>query len=283
MVNANSRGAPVSNFIVLVILLIFALTPLPLHAGQSGEAFDSYKIRVQGYWFYTNPSGHFQSSNSLDSIDLRKDIGFHSHSTFYGKLDWKFTHKNHLYVVGSSYDQSGQSVLQRTINFEGQTFHVGLTAHSHLSAPVIAPGYQYDITRRQRGHLGLALQVNLINTSANITTAAQVTGDGTHYDAISASASRLVPIPVAGPEFRLYLTNSPRLFVEGNVFGMYLFGYGNFISAGGDLGLSLTRRLSVNAGYQLGSRLVVTDNSAGDRIGADLRQQGAIAGLQLSF
>jgi hypothetical protein len=33
----------------------------------------------------------------------------------------------------------------------------------------------------------------------------------------------LPPIPVAGPQFRLYLTDSPRVFVEGNVYGMYLF------------------------------------------------------------
>jgi hypothetical protein len=174
-------------------------------------------------------------------------------------------------------------VLQRTITYEGQTFNAGLTTHSQLSAPTIAPGYQYDIIRRKRGHLGLALQMNLINASATISSAAQVTGNGTHYDAISASASLLAPIPVAGPDFRLYLTNSPRLFVEGNLFGMYLFGYGNFISTAGDVGLSLTKHLSVNAGYQLGSRLIVTNNSASDRIGINLRQQGAIAGLQLSF
>ena len=36
------------------------------------------------------------------------------------------------------------------------------------------------------------------------------------------------PIPVAGPDFRFYIL--PKLFVDGNLFGMYLFGYGNFVS-----------------------------------------------------
>jgi hypothetical protein len=38
---------------------------------------------------------------------------------------------------------------------------------------------------------------------------------------------------------------------------MYLFGYGNFVSTTNDLGLTVNKHLSVNAGYSLGSRLVV--------------------------
>ena len=69
---------------------------------------------------------------------------------------------------------------------------------------------------------------------------------------------------MAGPQFRFYLTNFPRLFVEGNLFGVYLFGYGNFLSTADTVGLTINKHLSVNAGYQLGSRLVVTNNASGD-------------------
>jgi len=51
-----------------------------------------------------------------------------------------------------------------------------------------------------------------------------------HHGAVSAEGSLLAPIPVFGPQFRYYLTDSPRLFVEGNLLGMHLFGYGNFVS-----------------------------------------------------
>jgi hypothetical protein len=93
----------------------------------------------------------------------------------------------------------------------------------------------------------------------------------------------LAPIPVAGPDFRFYLTNSPRLFVEGQVNGMYFFGYGNFVSTADDIGLTITKHLSVNAGYQLGSRLVVKNDANSNRIGLRLTQSGAIVGLQASF
>jgi len=63
---------------------------------------------------------------------------------------------------------------------------------------------------------------------------------------------------------------------------MYLFGYGNFVSTADDIGFSITKHLSVNAGYQLGSRLVVKNSASNNRIGLRLTQSGAIVGIQAS-
>jgi len=262
----------------LILLLAF---PIALRAQQQ-EDFDKYKIRIDTFWFYSNPSGNVQGSADSGSVDLQKDLGFNTYSTFAGKIDWKFTRKNHLYFVGSSFSQSRQTVLNRTIVFQGQTFVVGSTTQSSLKSNLFAPGYQYDIIRRKRGHLGIAVQVDLFDSSAKISAAAQVI-NGVQQAAVSASGSLLAPIPVAGPEFRLYLLNSPRLFVEGNVYGMYFGGYGNFVSTSDSIGVTLTKHISINAGYQLGSRLVVNNNSSSDRIGVRLTQKGAIAGLEFSF
>jgi len=253
-----------------------------LHAQD--EDFDSYKLRIDAFWFRSNPSGSIQSAGQygFGLVDIDKDLGLDSFSTFAGKMDWKFTRKNHLYFVVIPFDRSRQTVLNRTVVFQGQTFDAGLVTQGNLRANLFAPGYQYDIIRRKRGHLGIAFQINLFDTEANISAAAQVTAGGVQQAARSASGSLLAPIPVAGPEFRVYLTNSPRLFLEGNVYGMYLFGYGNFVSSAGTLGLTLSKNLSVNAGYQLGSRLEVKSN-ASDRIGINLTQKGAIVGLELSF
>lgn len=265
------------------LTLAMAVAAPALHAADDTDDFDSYKLKVDGYWFLSYPSGSFQGMNETGTINLQRDVGFKAYSTFTGKLDWKFTRKNHIYIVGSSYDQTRSFTLNRTIMFQGQTFDVGLTARANLSAPLIAPGYQYDIIRRKRGHLGVGVQINTFDAHASINAAAQVTSDGVHHAAVSASGSLVAPIPVAGPQFRLYLTNSPRLYVEGNVYGMYLFGYGNFVSTADNLGLTLTKHLSVNAGYQLGSRLVVNSNSSANRIGIHLTQKGPIVGLEAWF
>lgn len=261
----------------LITLFVFA----PAIAGAQDEDFDQYKVRISGFWLHSTPTETMEAAGHNGFVDFNRDFGFNDYSTFTGKFDWKFTRKNHIYLVAAPFIQSRQVVLDRTIVFRGQTFTVGVIAKADLQSIVYAPGYQYDIIRRKRGHLGIAAQINLFNTTGTFSAAAQVTSDGVHHAATFSQASLLAPIPVAGPEFRLYLTNSPRLFVEGNVYGMYLFGYGNFVSTAGDLGLSLSKHFSVNAGYTLGSRLNVNNQS--NRIGLSLTQKGPLVGVQFSF
>lgn len=264
-----------------VLLLAMGMVA-PQLRGQEQD-FDVYKLRIDGSWFHSSPSGNFQSSGQrgLGLVDINKDLDFSSFDTFVGKVDWKFTRKNHLYFGASPLTQSNQTVLNRTIVFQGQTFDVGLTTNAELRSNIYALGYQYDIIRRKRGHFGIALQINLLDSQAKISAMAQTAG-GTQQVARSASGSLLAPIPVAGPEFRLYLTNSPRLFIQGNVFGMYLFGYGNYVSSAGVIGLTLSKHLSMTGGYQLGSRIEVKTNAT-DRLGLRLTQVGTIVGLEVSF
>src|SRR6516162_4153730 len=269
--------------LVFGLCALFLAVAVPALKAQSKEEFDSYRLKLEGYWVYATPSGTLQGSADSDTIDLTKDLNFNSYSTFFGKLDWKFTHKNHLYVFGSRLTSSQQTVLTRTFTFEGKTFEAGLTTRRSLDSPLYGFGYQYDIIRRRRGHLGLGVQFNVFDTTASISAAAQVTADGVHHAAVSASASLLVPIPVAGPEFRYYLTDSPRVYVQGQVYGMYFFGYGNYVSAWGNLGYSINRHLSVDAGYQLGSRLVVNRDTSTNRIGLNLTEKGPAVGVELSF
>jgi hypothetical protein len=263
------------------VVLFVSLSAVAVPQVSEREDFDSYKLRIDAAWFYSNPSGSIHGETDSDSVDLQKDLGYSSYSTFTGRVDWKFTRKNHLYVTVIPLYSSRETVLNRTFTFQGQTFNAGLAANSSLNTLAVAPGYQYDFIRRKRGHLGLGLQIDLFNTTAKIDVAAQVTGGGVHYGAVSASGSLLAPIPVAGPDFRLYLTDSPRVFVAGNVLGMYLFGYGNFVSTAGQVGITLSKHFAVLAGYQLGSHLIVKDTS--DRIGLRFIQKGPVVGLETSF
>jgi len=245
------------------------------------EEFDEYKLRLIGYWFYSNPTGTVQGHADSVPIDFQRDLGFSSYSTGGGELDWKFTHKNHFYVVLVPLFTSKQFILTRTITFQGQTFDVGAQVNSELHAFYVAPGYQYDIIRRRRGHLGLGVQMDLFKTNAKITALGSVSGGGSASGSYSASGSLLAPIPVAGPQFRLYLTDSPRVFLEGNLYGMYFFGYGSFVSTAGDLGVTLNKHISINAGYQLASHLTV--NGTQDRLSLQLSQKGPSVGMEFSF
>jgi hypothetical protein len=262
----------------VAILAGIATIVLRLHAADD---FDSYKIKISGSWFYSEPSGSFQSASGAGTVDIVKDFGFSSYSTFSGKLDWKFTRKNHFSFVVSPFDSSRQTTLTRTIVFQGQTFVAGLTTHSELRSNLYAPGYQYDIIRRKRGHLGIAAQLDLFDAQASVAATGQITGSGVQQGTVAASGSLFAPIPVFGPEFRLYL--APRVYVQGNVYGMYFFGYGDFISSSGGLGFRLAKHFGVNVGYELGSRLVVNNNNSSNRIGLRFTQKGAVGGFEFSF
>src|SRR5271165_6593187 len=92
----------------------------------------------------TSTTGTVQGSDTdpNGSFDLSKTFGFNSYSTFTGKVDWKFSHKNHLYLAASPFSQTRQTVLNRTIDFQGQTFNVGLSTSAKLTSWAFAPGYQ---------------------------------------------------------------------------------------------------------------------------------------------
>src|SRR5215471_10262456 len=143
---AHSHLLP-PRLLAVILVGIAGMAPR-LHAAD--DDLDSYKLKISGSWFYSEPSGTFQSSSGAGTVDIVKDIGFGSYSTFAGKLDWKFTRKNHFYLVGSAFDSSRQTSLTRTIVFQGQTFVAGLNTQSQLKSNLYAPGYQYDIIRRRR-------------------------------------------------------------------------------------------------------------------------------------
>jgi hypothetical protein len=265
------------NLVLLLLLLI--VSTISLHA-QDREDLDAHTIRFDGFWFYSQPSGSFHGTGSQGLLNFQSDVHFNSYSTGVGRIDWKFTHKNHIYVGATPVSQSKGFMLARTITFEGQTFNVGLLAHARLQTYFFTPGYQYDIFRRRRWHLGIAAQLNLLYISGTLQTAAQI-ANGVSYAAKYSSSVLRAPLPVLGPEGRVYLTHSGRLFVDGNLYGLYFFGYGDFLSSHGTLGIRVNRHLNFQGGYQLSSRVNI--HAKTDRIGLNLTQRGAVAGLEVSF
>ena len=264
-----------------ICLLALALGTVGRLYAADDQDRDSYRLRIDAFWFYANPSGSFTGSAGNGRFDFHQDFGLTAYSTFTGKIDWKFTRKNHLMFSAIPFTRSRQFVLSRTVTFEGQTFDAGLAASGSLYVLGLAPGYQYDIIRRGRGHLGIVAQLDLFDVNGTLSSAAQVS-NGVLRVAQTSNGSLRAPIPVAGPDVRYYLlSDSDRLYVTGNVLGMYLFGYGNFISTTGSFGVSLTNHLGLRAGYQLASRLDV--NTKSSRVGLSLTQQGAVAGVEFSF
>ncbi len=270
-------GKSVSRKILIIALLCLAL--LPLVQAQNAGDLDNYKFRVEGNWWFTHPTGYFGLNGSNNYVNFNRDFGFGNTSTFSGKIDYRFRHKHHLLFNVTPIYESRTAILKRTIEFQGETYDVGAQVTANLRTLDFAPGYEYDIIRRDHGFLGLEVDVNLLDTRAQLSAAASAGGPGV---AVSGSRSIFAPLPAIGPVFRWYpLHDSNRLSIDGSVRGMPFFGYGNFVSAQGGLNIGLTKHLMFRGGYQMGSRLSV--HGAANQIAVKLTQQGPSAGLEYTW
>ncbi|HET7872330.1 MAG TPA: hypothetical protein VFL42_07440, partial [Terriglobales bacterium] len=192
-----------------------------------------------------------------------------------------FTHKNHLYFGASDFDRTLTVRIARPVTFQGQTFNINSLTSGNLSALILIPGYQYDFIRRKQITFSVQAQLNIYDVSGSLNAAAQV-NNGVPQTASAASGTIRAPLPVAGPRIRWYfIPNSGRLFVDANVLGMYLFGYGNYASSLGTLGFAFNRNVAIRGGYSLGSRAEIKTKT--NRLGLTLSQTGAVAGLEFSF
>jgi hypothetical protein len=246
---------------------------------QGSQDLDSQKWRVQGNWWFSQPSGFFGAKGSNNYFDINRDFGFGSYSTFSGKIDYRFGRKHHLLFGITPVSSSRTVTLNRTIDFQGQEFVLGALVSANLKSLNFSPGYQYDIIRRDHGFLGLEVDANLLDTEATLTLAGSVNGQG---GGVSASKSFLAPLPTLGPTFHWYpLRNSNRLSLDGAVTGMYFFGYGNFVAARASVGWGLTDHLALRGGYQLGSRLSIHGSSS--EIAIRRTQKGPTVGIEYSW
>lgn len=244
---------------------------------------DPYKFRVDGDWWFDHPSVTINGNGNTpnESINFNQTFDMNTISTFDVYADWHFTRRQHFVFGVTQYDNTKSATLDREITFNGITYNVGSVVSANLKATTYAPGYQFDLLRNGRGHLGIMAQLNMEDVSAKLTGEGTITNTGTGESATAirtAEGSQFVPIPVLGPEFKyLFIKDSPKYYVEGYLKGMYFFGYGNFISTRGIFGANLWKGLDATAGYQMGSRLDV--NGTSDRLDIRFTQRGPVAGL----
>jgi hypothetical protein len=238
---------------------------------------EDYKIRFAGEFWFANPQATLSGSSTEQPISFDKTLGFTSYSTFSAGLDWHFKRKQHLFLQVLPNQVSRTAVLGQTITFRDITFEQGSSVNSTLRTYYYIPGYRYDILHGRKGHLGIAAQFNLMDIKGTITGVALTSGS---IRTSTATGSVFAAVPVLGPDGRMYFANG-RVFVDANVKGMYFFGYGNYISTAGLVGVNLSKHIGVTGGYQLGSRLAV--NSTNDRIGVRMTQRGPTAGMEFSF
>lgn len=250
-------------------------------AAQSTERseLDNYRFSLNTNWWFSNPSGFFRGAAETDDINIHRDLGFGSYSTFSGRMDWHMTRRQHLIAGFSPVLSDRTTTLQRTIEYEGNTYDVGVQVKTHIQSLSFSPGYQFDFIRRNGSYLAFATQCFLLNTEAKISGQAVVDD---HTEERTSSGSAFSPLPVVGLQSRWYPSKtSSRFSLDGFWNGMYFFGYGDFMSAGGTAGVRLSKHMNIRGGYQMGTRLSIKGSE--QQIGIRLVQKGPVAGLESTW
>jgi hypothetical protein len=233
---ARSRdwSSELGRGILVALCLVCSCRPV---AAESGD-LDVYTIRITALWWSFQPTG-YAGTTALGRFDLRQDFGFQRSSTFTGTLDWRFARKHHFILAGTPTSISHDVAIPRTITFRGVTFPAGTRTRADIDWTSIAPGYQYDVVRRDQGYFGIGAQVFILDPSAMVT--GTVTVNGQTFTRV-ASDSALVALPTVGPRFRFYpVPGSSRLALDGFIEGMYFGRYGDFWNARGTVHVGLIR------------------------------------------
>ncbi len=240
---------------------------------------EDYKVRLDGAAWFGKATGNIYYNG--DCIDLGRDFGLGSTISPMFLVDFKPWRKHHFFFGAALRGVSNEATLSRDITFNGQTFAVGGSVATDLRWNTYVLGYQYDIVRRRWGHIGIAAQLNVLDMKAKIAATGTVSGTGGSSTAQgTAEGSVLAPLPVLGPEVRVYVVPS-RVFIDGDIKGMYFFGYGQYIQAHAGLGINFNRHVSLVGGYLLEGRTVVHGDT--NRLGVKATQAGAVAGLEARF
>lgn len=106
--------------------------------------------------------------------------------------------KHHLVrLSGMSANRSAQQVLERTIDFDDQTYLAGERVDSKLDITMVGLTYGYRFLVRERGELTGTFGIQIADVEANAVVRSRVIRD---------AESGVAPIPLAGLEGRIDLT-----------------------------------------------------------------------------
>jgi hypothetical protein len=208
---------------------------------------ERYNVELAyGIW---NPTPDLQVSGSSlgingDIIDLVPDLGITKEKFREFRLVLRPA-KKHKFRIGYTPIKYSvdDSILHRTIVFNGQKFNVGLPVTAEADWKVWRLGYEYDFVSRDRGFFGAILEAKYTHADFNL--ASPVTTE---------FASAKAPIPAVGVIGRGYLARNVALTGEFTLFRLlnrdtdsYKGSYYDFDIYGT---LNFTNNVGVQAGYR---------------------------------
>ena len=176
-------------------------------ASTQGAVGDRYAIEASAAWWSPQPEAII-SSESLgipgDNIDLTADLGIEQKRIADLRLTLRpgTKHKFRFNYVPLKY--SAEATVQREFVFNGQRYRIGLPVNTTADLTTYRFGYEYDFIYRERGFLGVLIDVKYTNVDIELDSPI-----GSEF------TSQIAPIPTLGLVGRGYIL--PNLSITGEV------------------------------------------------------------------
>jgi hypothetical protein len=233
---------------------------------------ENFRIEIMGSGWLLNSGGQLQANGT--PADFVNDLGIAQRQpTFFGHLVFKPSRRHRIEVEGTPYSLHGLNTIDRSIVYQGRTFAVNQSVTSNATLNYVYAGYQYDLLSNSRGHFGLSLGGAYLNATGSLATNVTTNGMTT---VVAATKTQTFGIPLTGVEFRVFPLPHHRIFeIEGGMRGMTLGGYGYYVQAIGQGGLSFGP-FTLLAGYRAVNTSIHVTAKSGNANGITARLQGPI-------
>jgi hypothetical protein len=205
--NSSRRVTRVALLSAVCLLFSLPATAQVGIASSSGTVGERYNIEASANWWSPEPEAII-ASESLgipgDSINLVTDLGIEKKRIGDLRLTLRpgTKHKFRFNYLPLKY--SAEAVVQREFVFNGQRYRLGLPVNTTADLTTFRIGYEYDFFYRDRGFIGVLLDVKYTNVDVQLDSPI-----GSEF------TSQVAPIPTIGIVGRGYIV--PNVAISGEV------------------------------------------------------------------
>jgi len=260
-----------NRFCVAVLSFCALILPAPCAHAQSLPPED-HVVELGVMFWKPSPelvlSTDALSAAGVNEVDFVQEFGIED--TFFPEFRATLgrNHKFRVSFVTIKYD--AETIVQRTIRWEGRTFNIGVPASADIKWNLWKFGYEWDVVSRERGFFGLIADLKYNRVEASIDSPALTSAAATDTTALvptfgAIGRGRLAPmVSVTGELTGLSITRDE---FEAKFFDFDLYGT-----------VSFGRHVGVQGGY----RSVVVDYLV-DEDSGDLKMKGPYFGAVVRF
>jgi hypothetical protein len=252
---------------ILLILAIFVFTPCLAFAQKD------VTLEFEGrYWFTTLKGNVKVTLNDIGTgVDLKRDLDIDDEGYPELRLTWYTGPKSKIRLAYTQADYEGDKNLTKTIEFNGETYHVGTRVETDFDLRYIRLGWAWQFINVGKGFLKLG---TLVEAKGFWGKAAIEAPD--LAIPVKKSENFYFVLPTIGLALDINPHRMLNIFAEGS--GMYAGSYGYMYDAEAGIKLIPIKILSILAGYR-----ILEFKAGNDPDYAKVRVYGPFVGVTVRF